>query len=265
MRRAGTVWLGIAALALSAATADAKSKAASFNDPDFEYRWKLRSGQTIEVSGVNGSIQAERSKGSYVEVVAVKRATKSDPNEVRIEAVEYEGGVMVCAVYPGPGNSCEPGHHESRTRNNDVVVDFRVLVPEGVKLSARTVNGGIDVEDLESVVEAHTVNGSVHVTTSGTAIATTVNGSVSASIGSSSWGEQLKFETVNGAITVRFPSDLEAVVDASTENGEITTDFPLTLHGKIGRRHLTGRIGRGDGGELALSTVNGSIRLLTLD
>jgi hypothetical protein len=263
MKRSWTAWLGIAALVLSAASAHARSKSASFDDPDFEYRWKLKDGQVIEVSGVNGSIQAERSKGSYVEVVATKRATKSDPDEVRIEAVEHKGGVMVCAVYPGPGNSCEPGHHESRTRNNDVVVDFRVLVPEGVKLKVHTVNGGVDVEDVESDVEAHTVNGSVHVTTSGTAIATTVNGSVSASIGSSSWGEQLKFETVNGAITVRFPADLEAMVDASTENGDITTDFPLTVHGKIGRRHLSGRIGRGDGGELALSTVNGSIRLLT--
>jgi len=43
-------------------------------------------------------------------------------------------------------------------------------------------------------------------------------------------------------------------------NGEIFTDFPLMVTGKLGPRRVTGTIGSG-GRQLALSTVNGNIRL----
>jgi hypothetical protein len=243
---------------------DALAKSARYDDPDFEWSAKLARGQTVEIHGVNGAIQAGPASGREVEVTAVKRAKRSDPSDVKIEVVEHDGGITICAVYPGPGNSCEPGSSHSHTRNNDVVVDFTVRVPAGIKLVANTVTGGIEAEDLDGPVEATTVNGSVSVSTEGTAIATTVNGSVSARVGSSSWDDELKFSTVNGGITVRFPEDLNADVDASTLNGNIQTDFPLTVRGKMGRRHITGRIGHGGGGDLSLTTVNGSIRLVSL-
>ena len=43
-------------------------------------------------------------------------------------------------------------------------------------------------------------------------------------------------------------------------NGDIETDFPLTVTGKISRRKLEGTIG-GGGRLLELSTVNGGIEL----
>jgi DUF4097 and DUF4098 domain-containing protein YvlB len=49
-------------------------------------------------------------------------------------------------------------------------------------------------------------------------------------------------------------------VRATTVNGEIETDFPLTITGKFGPRRLNGTIGSG-GRRLDLSTVNGSIKL----
>jgi len=44
-------------------------------------------------------------------------------------------------------------------------------------------------------------------------------------------------------------------------NGDISSDFPITVTGQVSRRHLTGTIGNG-GPELTLSTVNGGINLL---
>lgn len=236
-------------------------------DPDFEWSWRIPAGKTLEIRGVNGSIRAERARGE-AEVRAVKRAKRSDPREVRIEAIEHEDGVTVCAVYPGKDgveNVCAPGGGRMNTRNNDVVVDFHVRVPEGVRLVAATVNGAVDVHDLESPVEVATVNGSVSLATTRTAVATTVNGSVSAVVGSADWEESLSFGTVNGAIDVTFPSDLRAQVDATTVNGDIETDFALTVRGKFNRRHVRGRVGGAGGGELSLSTVNGSIHLRAAD
>lgn len=248
----------VGALMLSGSVALAKSGA---NDPDFEWNAKLTKGQRVEIHGVNGDIEAVPSSGKEVEIVAHKRWKKSDPTEVRIEVVEDEHGVTVCAVYPGEGNTCEPGSAHSHTRNNDVVVDFEVRLPRGIGLVAETVNGGIDAGGLDGPVDARTVNGSIRATSHQTVTATTVNGSVSAEVGSSSWDDELKFSTVNGSITLLLPESLDADLDASTMNGDITTDFPLMVSGKVNRRHISGRIGEGGGGALALSTINGSIRL----
>ena len=43
-------------------------------------------------------------------------------------------------------------------------------------------------------------------------------------------------------------------------NGDIETDFPLTVTGKFGRRRIEGSIG-GGGPVLEMETVNGAIKL----
>src|SRR3989449_9821441 len=79
-------------------------------------------------------------------------------------------------------------------------------------------------------------------------------------MGKASWTDGVEFRTVNGGITLDLPPSLSAEVRAETVNGEIFTDFPLTVTGKLGPRRVTGTIG-GGGRQLALSTVNGNIRL----
>jgi DUF4097 and DUF4098 domain-containing protein YvlB len=196
-----------------------------------------------------------------VDVKATKSARRSDPDEVTIEVIEHDGGVTICAKYPGEGNSCGPGDQgQMNTHHNDVRVDFEVQVPAGVKLVAHTVNGGIQAEGLQGPVEAETVNGNVRVTTSGFASAQTVNGSIVASLGSATWPESVEFNTVNGEIRLTLPAKLDAELRAQTVNGSIDTDFPVTVQGKFNRRHLHGTIGKG-GRRLDLETVNGSITL----
>jgi hypothetical protein len=239
------------------------------DDVDFEWSWRLQAGKTIEIKGVNGDIEAVGTEGAKVEVTARKHARRSDPRGVSIEVIEHEGGVTICAVYPsrrGQRNECTPGERSHvHVDNNDVVVDFRVRVPAGVRFVGRTVNGEIQAARLEGPAEGHTVNGSVSVSTQDIARASTVNGSVSVSVGVASWTDEIEFSTVNGGITLTFPRELAAAVNAETVNGDISSDFPLTVRGKIGRRHLSGRIGNGSGGELSLSTVNGSIRLVAAE
>ncbi len=233
---------------------------------DFDWHGQLAAGQTLEIKGVNGGIHATAGSGE-AEVHATKTARESDPSTVRIQVVPHAGGVTVCAVYPDvPGqepNTCEPGSGgHMNTRNNDTQVKFEVRVPAGVKFVAHTVNGGVDAESLESDVEAHTVNGGVRLSTSGSALAKTVNGGIDATIGRAEWANGAKFETVNGGITLHVPSSLNAHLTASVVNGSIETDLPITMNGTISRRRLEGTIGNG-GQELEVKTVNGSIKLKT--
>ena len=110
-------------------------------------------------------------------------------------------------------------------------------------------------------MRASSVNGSVRVSTTGLAEASTVNGSVYAEMGRADWTNDLEFSTVNGGITLILPNGkLDTDVRANTVNGDIETDWPLMVSGRFSQRRLHGTIGAGGRG-LSLSTVNGEIRL----
>ena len=232
---------------------------------DFRWSGQLAAGQTLEIKGVNGDIRASESGGNSVEVTATRTARRSNPADVRIVVLPTSSGVTICAVYPDvPGrrpNECGPGgdgHME--TKDNDTIVNFEVRLPYGVGFTGRTVNGEVEGRQLQGTAEGHTVNGSVNLSTSGVAVATTVNGGITATMGRADWAGKAVFKTVNGSINLVVPSVLSADLRATTLNGSITTDFPVTTTGRISPQRLEGRIGSG-GYELDLNTVNGSIRL----
>jgi hypothetical protein len=249
---------------------------------DFRWNGQIARGKTVEIKGVNGDVEAVLADGSRVEVVARKHARRSDPAGVRVEVIEHDGNVTLCAVYPTPAgygyssrnrsrdrrdpgpNECRPGDEgRMNTDNNDVQVDFTVRVPAGVRFVGRSVNGRVDATLLRSDVDVSTVNGRIVVSTTGTASAETVNGSIDASIGDAKWTEPLDFHTVNGSITLDLPKDAAADLRAEVMNGDITSDLPLTIQSSRNRgRRITGSIGAG-GRMLYLSTTNGSIRLRT--
>lgn len=220
------------------------------DDGRFHWIGHVADGGSLEIKGLNGGIRAEPSTGKDVEVVALKDG-HGDASSVRIDVVEHDGSVTLCAVYP-------PGHWFSR--QSDIRVDFAVRVPPGVRLVARTVNGNVDATGLRGDLEAHTVNGDVHFNAAGSAQASTVNGSITGSMERMPDGGR-NFSTVNGSITLRIPNGADADVRASTVTGRISTDFPLTVHGGLVGKSLKGTIGRG-GRELKLNTINGSIQLL---
>jgi DUF4097 and DUF4098 domain-containing protein YvlB len=232
---------------------------------DFQWHGAVRQGQSIEIKGVNGDVRAEPSGSNDVEVVAVKRATRDNPESVRIEVVPHAGGVTICAVYPSRDNQkpnqCLPGEGgRMNVQNNDVSVRFTVRVPAGVTFVGKTVNGEIEATRLNGDVALATVNGSVVFSTTGGGRASTVNGSIRGQMGRADWSNTLEMATVNGSITLTLPPDLNTEVRASTVNGDISSDFPMTVTGRISRRKLEGTIG-GGGRVLSLDSVNGSITL----
>ncbi|MEJ2205291.1 MAG: DUF4097 family beta strand repeat-containing protein [Gemmatimonadota bacterium] len=259
---AGVIGLGITAAAF--ARRGAQDSPVQVAD-GFSWRGSIDSGDVLEIKGVNGPIDVERTSGSQIEVTAQAEGRRSDAKTVTIERVEHEGGITLCAVYPTPAgereNYCAPGDGgHMNVDKNDVQVSFHVLLPEGVTFHGRTVNGSVQAMGLESDVLLTTVNGNVELSTTGRAEATTVNGSIEAAFGDTGPREELTFSTVNGSITLDVPDDIDADLDASWLNGELDSDLPFTLQGSMSKGQARGVIG--DGGPLlSLSTVNGSIRL----
>ena len=228
---------------------------------EFDWSGSVRAGQTVEIKGVNGNIEAEPSTSGQVEVHALKRGKRDDPSEVRIEVVEHEGGVTVCAIYPDKDYTCTPGEGGLGARDNDVEVRFTVLVPPGANFAGRTVNGNVDADSIDGNVEATTVNGGIEATASGWITATTVNGGIDVIMGRTDWDGELRLKTVNGSVKVVLPSDASADVRMRTANGEINSDFPVDMRGKYWNNRADGTIGSG-GRELEIESVNGGVRLV---
>lgn len=247
------------AVALVAGVATAADRTTSRSGLDFDWSGTVARGNTIEIKGINGAIEARPTTGPKVRVTAVKHARwGADPDDVRIDVSEDKDGVRVCVLYPDM-RDCDD-HHHGRNHKDDVTVDFQVEVPAGVNFLGQTVNGEITADRLDGDAEATTVNGSIRVTASGFVQATTVNGSIHAAMGTRDWRHDAEFTTVNGSITLELEGSPNAEVHATTVNGSISTDFPLTVRGKFIGRSISGTLGDG-GPELKMTTVNGSIKL----
>lgn len=224
----------------------------------FHWSGKVSAGQRLEVRGINGNIHAEPALGNEVDVIAYKNGEHYDGPEIQVRVVEYEGGVTICAVYPGRGDDCRPGLEAPGIAQSGGSIDFTVRVPKGVHFIARTVNGLVEANALDADTEAHTVNGNLRLCTLGAAQGETVNGSIIASVGRID--APLKFSTVNGGITLEMPREAAARVHADTVNGTIETDLPAAIQDEFVGKHIDVAIGRG-GPELRIATVNGTINL----
>jgi hypothetical protein len=127
------------------------------------------------------------------------------------------------------------------------------------KTNATTHNGKVTTENIAGTTALKTHNGSITCNEiSGDSQLSSHNGSVKAFYSGSA--SSISMITHNGSIELATPPDFSAQVKASTNNGSINTDLPITVIGKVSKSKLTGTIGAGEG-ELFLETHNGSIRI----
>jgi len=237
-------------------------------DGDFQWQGQLAPGQLLEIRGVIGSIHAEGTSGGAASVTAHKTANVSDPGSVDIQVVLFEGGAVICAIYPDADsshpNTCNPPGMDNylSANNNDVRVDFTVKVPQGVRLAAHTVNGDIQATSLTAHADAATLTGNITLSTARSAQASTLHGSIGAVIGTTTWTGVQRFDAGQGNLDLQIPADANVDVHASAFRGAIMSDFPLAITPTFGggSSMASGTLGTG-GRLLRLSTFSGNITL----
>jgi hypothetical protein len=239
----------------------------SGNDNTYTWSGKIPAGRWIRVRNLNGAITVGAASGDNVEVTATKHWRRGDPAVVHFENKKYGPGnesVVICALW-GERSTCDDRNYDTRNRsdrNNDVSVEFRILVPKGVKVAMGTINGAVTIEGTTSDVEAATINGEVDVETSGGSVnASNVNGGIHARLGRVDSDADMNMTTVNGKVFVEFDGDFGADVDLQTVNGSLNTNFPMTVSGRLNPRHLRAHIGKPGGPRIKVETVNGSVEL----
>jgi len=143
-------------------------------------------------------------------------------------------------------------------RDNSWSVTIELDVPRNMILTLNTRNGGISVRDVGGQVKLHTINGGVTLTNvNGDVHGDTKNGGVTIALSGDHWdGQGLDVETHNGGINMTMPENYSASLEASTVNGRINVDFPITVQGRIGRE-LTTTIGAGGARIRAVTTYGG--------
>ncbi len=161
-----------------------------------------------------------------------------------------------------------------------VAVSLDVQVPDHTSLELKTHNGSVEITNITGTVDGTTHNGRVAAEkVCGTAKLPTHNGSIRCK--EISGDTQLKTHnggikvyyaegaapifnvsliTHNGGIDFTAPPDFSAAVEASTRNGSVKTDLPITVVGEVSKRKLKGTIGTGQG-KLHLQTYNASIKI----
>jgi hypothetical protein len=157
-------------------------------------------------------------------------------------------------------------------------VNLTVQVPRATSLQLKSVNSNqMTVEGVEGDIEANCTNGKVVLTNvSGTVIAHSLNGGVTATLNQVRADKPMSFSTMNGNIDVTLPADIKARMKFKADHGDVFTDFDLKTEaapkstveenraegkGKYRisvDRSVYGTV-NGGGAEMSFTTVNGRI------
>ncbi len=238
----------------------------SVQEKAFEWSGELASGQRVVVRSVFGHIRVEPATGRSLEIVARKVWRRGDPAVAKIDVARINDGrdVLVCARWPGTTTCTESEYVHSSSGDhtgNDVYVEFTILLPAGTNASLNTTMGEIRVTGATGDIQAFTTNGDIRVETTGAVLrAETTNGEVRARM-TKLPAREGRYSTVNGTVVVTLPDGINANIDAGTQLGSFSTDFPIAVQGAFSSKHVRGAIGKG-GPMLVLESITRDVRVL---
>ncbi len=220
---------------------------------EFHKTVPLNADGRVSLNNINGDVEITGWNKNEVQIDAVKTAR----DQQRLDEAQIEVN--------GSGNSVEiethyPSHHFSN--NNPASVHYTLHVPQNARIDKiDLVNGALTLEKLSGEIKTNLVNGKLRASDlAGSADLATVNGSVDATYTSLNNVREIKLQSVNGSVELLLPQSPNAEVEASTVNGSISTDFPLTVKGRWIGKNMSGTLGSG-GVKIELNNVNGSIHV----
>lgn len=232
---------------------------------DFHWEKSLPGGQLVRVTNINGNVTVTPSSSGRVEIVGIRHGSSRSVDDITAEVKETSNGIIVCVVWRDSDGYCDDRGYHSRGDWDDrgnASMDLEVRLPSNLEVNASSVSGDVSVSGAEGDVRASSVSGDVHLERlRATSVSvSSVSGSISAGLESLGGRGDLSFKSVSGDITLDLPRSLDADLSMSTVSGQLDSDFQMTLNGRMDRRRMQARIGRG-GRALDVSTVSGDVRL----
>lgn len=239
----------------------------------------------LAVYNIDGHIKVEGYEGNKV-LIEVDKTISGKTNEIMEQGkrefkLEFEQkGDSVIVYIAEPWDSRPNRNNEKRNNDQRKIqfhhnLDFTIKVPKTLNLVVSTINNGdIVVNDVEGFMKVNNINGKITVNNAKNANEIhTINGDVNINYVALP-PDNSKYYTLNGKLTVIFPSDLSADCSFKSFNGEFYTDFenveklPSTITkttkenegGTVHKLNKGSAIRIGSGGKnLKFETFNGNI------
>jgi len=210
------------------------------------------------VSGHWGFSWGRGRRGPRIEVSMPKDADlQIDTGDGSVEAQPLSGHVK---IHTGDGSVLV----QAIDGNVDIDTGDGSITLEGAKgdIRLQTGDGHIEARNLDGRVDANSGDG--HIKIDGRLDALNVktgDGSIDARVepGSKLTGGWT-IRTGDGSVDMVLPADLQANIDASTNDGHISLGIPLTVEGTFSNSQIHGKM-NGGGQPLTIHTGDGSIRL----
>jgi DUF4097 and DUF4098 domain-containing protein YvlB len=198
----------------------------------------------VSQNGNTITVLAEIDQGWFISNVGVD-ITITTPVNTDVELETSNGAIELDGI---------EGTGTLRTSNGKIVL-------ENVKgdFEGRTSNGKIEIDTLEGTALLSTSNGGLDLQgVIGKVDAETSNGRISYS-GDMTVGGDNRLITSNGNVDVELLGTPSIELDASTSNGDITSELPITAT-TTSDDHLVGTIGDGEA-DLYIRTSNGDVTI----
>jgi DUF4097 and DUF4098 domain-containing protein YvlB len=211
----------------------------------------------ISLRNINGSVEIIGWDKNEVAIVAEKRAASAeDLAKIHINVDASDKSVSISTDFERTG-------WFRRNVNGEVI--YKVHVPASAVLhKVDVVNSSISIERIQGDVDAATVNGSIQARAlAGTVELSTVNGGIELALADAPQHRSIRVKSVNGRCQISVPAAFAGSFSASTINGKIVCDLPLS-NLKAGRTSLSGQLGNSDANSVEAKSVNGGITLNVL-
>jgi len=256
--------IGLSALAIAAAACDVKVNEKGGVSLDIvegkaEDEWMRtyalpQDGQLDIVNGV-GSIEVFPAAGADVEVRVHREvhARSDEAAQAQLKELQIQEDVTPNRVRIEASRTGGIGGFRQGIR-----LEYRVSIPEGLRVSLKTENGSVRLTDVAGRFTAGSTNGNVIGSgVTGSIEATTVNGMIQMDLASVTG--DVTMSTVNGGIRFNVPPDVNATLDARTVNGGVRIADELQFKATQRERlHVSGEINAG-GPRIDLQATNGPV------
>jgi len=277
-------WTTVVALGLAAASFSASSAAAE----EWTKSYTVSGRAHVRVDSNDGAVRVTTGDSKQVELRVTYEGYKMDKNltitsqqdgdQVAISARVHNSGFFNWNVHrtlrievhmpreadlnvdTGDGSV----EAQALTGNMDIHTGDGHIRVEGARgdIRLRTGDGSIEGRDLDGKLEADTGDG--HVNLEGRFDSLNIktgDGSITARAGSGSkLATGWTIRTGDGSVDMSLPGDLQANIEASTNDGRISLGIPVTVEGSFSTSKISGKM-NGGGQQLTIHTGDGSIHL----
>jgi|SRR5437868_11616892 len=259
MRRAGWIALALCLTGSTWARADEWKKTFTISEKP-----------ELRVESSDANIQVDTWDSKTIEVHVITKGWKIGESGVKIYEHQSGDSVQLEMQLPRTLMFSFAAHR----------VDVEIHMPREGKISLRTGDGhirlnnfkgnieaesgdgGVDMDGIDGSVRAHSGDG--HIRTNGrfdVLDISTGDGRIEArALAGSTVNSNWRLRTGDGSVTLQVPQNLAADVDLHTNDGHITVELPVSIEGLGEAKNIRGKI-NGGGNLVTIHTGDGSIRL----